>query len=75
MKLLFLIFALFGVIMMTSGQDCHSSPDPGPCDAHFIRYTYNPSSKSCSQFIYGGCAGNSNNFHTNTQCMSSCGGH
>ncbi|KAH0619351.1 hypothetical protein JD844_019396 [Phrynosoma platyrhinos] len=37
-----------------------------------LRYFYNPASKSCEEFIYGGCLGNENNFQTLEQCRLTC---
>ncbi len=47
-------------------------PDPGPCDGRFIRFFYNPSTNDCEFFIYGGCAGNGNNFATKVECSAVC---
>ena len=55
--------------------DCYLPPDPGPCKAYMPRFYYNIHSRSCEQFIYGGCAGNSNNFHYLGECLHVCQSH
>ncbi|XP_077523246.1 BPTI/Kunitz domain-containing protein-like [Amblyomma americanum] len=44
----------------------------GPCDGHFPRYYFNSTSKTCEQFIFGGCAPNGNNFENLEQCKDNC---
>ncbi len=36
---------------------CSLKPDPGPCKALFERYYYDPVSKTCKAFFWGGCGG------------------
>lgn len=45
----------------------------GLCKAAFPRFYYNTSSKSCEEFVYGGCQGNENNFATHDECTRACG--
>ena len=55
---------------------CSLPPVPGPCTTASIqRWHYHPSSRSCRQFTYGGCLGNSNNFPTVMSCETACHGH
>ncbi|XP_068094576.1 actinia tenebrosa protease inhibitors-like isoform X2 [Hyperolius riggenbachi] len=56
----------------TCGDTCTAEPDPGPCMAHIERYYYDPETKSCETFVYGGCQGNRNNFHTLKDCIHTC---
>ena len=51
---------------------CRLPQDPGPCEAAIRRYFYNSQTKKCELFIYGGCAGNENNFETQAECESRC---
>ncbi|KAH8360036.1 hypothetical protein KR093_010228, partial [Drosophila rubida] len=44
----------------------------GPCPNHFRRYYYDPASKSCKIFDYGGCVGNGNNFRSRLVCNLAC---
>ncbi|KAL4237836.1 Tissue factor pathway inhibitor 2 [Mactra antiquata] len=52
--------------------DCLEPKEPGLCDAYFPRYYYDSVSNSCLEFIYGGCMGNANNFHTQSACEAHC---
>lgn len=51
---------------------CQLKYDIGPCDAAILRYFYNTTSGKCEQFVYGGCAGNANNFNTLDECHKEC---
>jgi hypothetical protein len=44
----------------------------GPCRAAFRRWFYSASLGQCQQFVYGGCRGNANNFHSEDQCRRQC---
>ncbi|KAL5008286.1 hypothetical protein ScPMuIL_013867 [Solemya velum] len=52
---------------------CQTAPDRGPCDKSQERWYFNRHSRECKIFIYGGCAGNHNNFQSDEQCMQYCG--
>ncbi|KAL7060054.1 hypothetical protein AAHC03_09665 [Spirometra sp. Aus1] len=52
---------------------CDLPLDPGPCAAYVPRYGFNPHTKRCEAFTYGGCEGNMNNFETEQECMNRCG--
>ncbi|KAH7941211.1 hypothetical protein HPB49_011097 [Dermacentor silvarum] len=51
---------------------CNETKRPGPCAGYFPRYYFNNVTKTCERFIYGGCQGNGNNFHTLEECNSTC---
>ena len=36
------------------------------------RYAFNSASERCEPFMYGGCQGNSNNFLTMRECLTTC---
>ncbi|KAG5837305.1 hypothetical protein ANANG_G00237890 [Anguilla anguilla] len=57
-----------------SSESCVEKQDTGPCRAAFPRFYFDPASQSCQPFIYGGCQGNGNRFHTVEDCMSLCSG-
>ncbi|EFX87486.1 hypothetical protein DAPPUDRAFT_43239, partial [Daphnia pulex] len=51
---------------------CFLPLSKGFCRAHWVRYYYDPSSRSCKSFVYGGCDGNGNNFHSLNECRLAC---
>ncbi|XP_067895684.1 kunitz-type protease inhibitor 1-like [Heterodontus francisci] len=53
---------------------CTYPPVTGQCRADFSRFYYNPFSKSCERFTYGGCNGNANRFEKEEECMRACRG-
>ncbi|KAG7321931.1 hypothetical protein KOW79_014789 [Hemibagrus wyckioides] len=58
---------------MTSAEyaeKCQAEPQVGLCRASFPRYYY--TNGMCKRFRYGGCGGNSNNYHTEEECMKTC---
>ncbi|XP_058821709.1 putative Kunitz-type serine protease inhibitor [Topomyia yanbarensis] len=46
----------------------------GVCRALLPRWRYDPESKTCHEFTFGGCDGNANNFLTYEKCMDTCKG-
>ncbi|RVE55911.1 hypothetical protein OJAV_G00231090 [Oryzias javanicus] len=46
----------------------------GPCRAAFPRWQYNASLGVCTEFHFGGCNANDNNYLSNDDCMSACQG-
>lgn len=44
----------------------------GDCLARNLRYYWNQDMKECLPFIYSGCAGNRNNFLTESDCLGAC---
>ncbi|XP_056635169.1 kappaPI-actitoxin-Avd3c-like [Diorhabda carinulata] len=53
---------------------CHLPEDKGRCRALIPRWRYDPDSKQCKLFNYGGCAGNVNNFVSKEVCIEKCKG-
>ncbi|XP_041667510.1 PI-actitoxin-Axm2a-like [Cheilinus undulatus] len=51
---------------------CVMASEKGPCKAHIERFYYNSTTKTCDIFVYGGCAGNLNNFESTEECMNNC---
>ena len=74
-KSLFTIALAESALFCFAAADCYLPPDPGPCLAYFPRYYYNIHKGTCEEFIYGGCAGNSNNFHYQGECLHVCQSH
>ncbi|CAJ0946498.1 unnamed protein product, partial [Mesorhabditis belari] len=64
-----------GVGALDSGRPadvCQMSKERGPCDHYELRFYYNPESKECKYFFYGGCEGNGNNFEKVEECEHRC---
>jgi len=51
---------------------CELPKETGLCRAGFLRWHYNAATQQCEEFLFGGCGGNANNFHSLSQCMSRC---
>uniref|UniRef100_A0A665VRD4 Amyloid beta (A4) precursor-like protein 2 n=1 Tax=Echeneis naucrates TaxID=173247 RepID=A0A665VRD4_ECHNA len=51
---------------------CTLEPETGPCRASMPRWHFDVSQRKCVRFIYGGCAGNRNNFDSEEYCMAVC---
>ncbi|XP_068234682.1 papilin isoform X9 [Palaemon carinicauda] len=45
---------------------------PGPCRGNYTRWYYDQTVDRCSQFTFGGCKGNGNNYLTENECMQRC---
>ena len=55
------------------GRDACLLPKvPGPCEGYYPRWGYDAESKSCTQFVYGGCLGNNNKYETKEECEAVC---
>ena len=53
---------------------CTAKAVTGPCRAAFPRWYFNAEKNSCDKFIYGGCRGNKNSYHSKEECMQRCFG-
>ncbi|XP_042331067.1 actinia tenebrosa protease inhibitors-like, partial [Sceloporus undulatus] len=51
---------------------CKLAKDSGTCSEKISRYYYNRESKRCERFIYSGCGGNANHFHSAKECEQIC---
>lgn len=58
-----LVVALFLMINYSCSNDdseqdrCTLNPDPGLCNAYFVKYYFNNETKKCEEFVWGGCGG------------------
>jgi hypothetical protein len=50
---------------------CSLKSERGPCKGNFRRYQYDPLSKDCKEFIWGGCGGTVP-FETKEECIQQC---
>lgn len=50
---------------------CDLKPDIGPCKAIFWHYFFNPETRKCEKFLYGGCEGTVP-FETEEECVALC---
>lgn len=51
---------------------CTLEAETGPCRASMSRWHFDMSQRKCVRFVYGGCAGNRNNFDSEDYCMAVC---
>ncbi|KAL1512853.1 hypothetical protein ABEB36_002368 [Hypothenemus hampei] len=51
---------------------CHLPADIGECGNYVNRWYWDTRYKRCSQFYWGGCGGNENNFFTQEECEQKC---
>ncbi|XP_017321747.1 amyloid-like protein 2 isoform X2 [Ictalurus punctatus] len=51
---------------------CSLEAETGPCRASMPRWRFDIHHRKCVHFIYGGCAGNRNNFESEEYCMAVC---
>ncbi|XP_047428980.1 papilin b, proteoglycan-like sulfated glycoprotein isoform X2 [Mugil cephalus] len=56
------------------GSVCSLPRDEGPCDTWKVRFYYDSRAAKCTEFWYGSCQGNGNNFATLEACQRECGG-
>lgn len=67
---LFMLSFIFSAL--TTKEICALPEETGRCRAYIRKFHYNPESKTCEEFTYGGCGGNRNNFDTEAQCLQFC---
>nr|AVM38374.1 KT1 [Eudiplozoon nipponicum] len=63
-------FLLDGQTTASPLSTCQLPQMVGMCRASFPRFYFD--GKKCTEFIYGGCGGNANNFQTKAECESTC---
>jgi len=63
---------LYNLYKLLFLSECFLLPEAGLCLGYFPRYYFNIDTGLCEEFIYGGCQGNENNFHTMAECHAHC---
>jgi hypothetical protein len=58
-------------LMRDEDPQCLKKPDPGPCKGLFESYYFEPKTRSCTTFFWGGCAGTVP-FKTLQECEKIC---
>ncbi|XP_012946540.1 papilin [Aplysia californica] len=56
----------------TASDVCTQPKEIGRCRAAMPRFFYDSQTRSCRDFIYGGCGGNLNNFNSMEGCQRKC---
>ncbi|KAJ6634974.1 Collagen alpha-3(VI) chain [Pseudolycoriella hygida] len=76
MKLLYLVLILVAVALNPlSGLNvdpCVINPDATRCTGVMEKFYFDPSTKTCTKFSYGGCKTNENFFNTYLDCEARC---
>ncbi|XP_050354058.1 papilin isoform X6 [Nymphalis io] len=56
----------------TPKETCNLPKVKGACTGYHVRWYYDSAREQCSQFVYGGCLGNANNFDSRELCQQRC---
>lgn len=65
------------IILLTTPQQhlpdrCLVKTDMGPCKHYIHKWTFNKTEGKCRTFVFGGCLGNENRFHSQMECLYYC---
>ena len=65
-----------GLIGLNLLDPCSEPKDVGSsmCRSSFPKFYFDQKTKSCKQFVYSGCGGNSNKFDDKMECEKTCVG-
>ncbi|XP_049525183.1 isoinhibitor K-like [Dermacentor silvarum] len=73
LAVLLVAIAVTGASAQGRPRLCSLPPVQGTCRGYFPAFYFDSSSRTCRQFIYGGCKGNQNRFESFRQCTRVCG--
>uniref|UniRef100_U3B1W7 Collagen alpha-3(VI) chain isoform 4 n=1 Tax=Callithrix jacchus TaxID=9483 RepID=U3B1W7_CALJA len=59
-------------LALTETDICKLPKDEGTCRDFILKWYYDPNTKSCARFWYGGCGGNENKFGSQKECEKVC---
>nr|ADK26057.1 Kunitz-type protease inhibitor precursor [Galleria mellonella] len=72
-RLFIFVFIAFCVNnIFTLDPKCTLPLETGICRAELHRFGYDTKLKECTQFVYGGCHHNENNFKSLEDCRAAC---
>lgn len=57
---------------LNSQHTCSLPSLKGDCDGNETKWYFDAANERCSQFVYGGCYGNANNFESAAECEDRC---
>ncbi|XP_020810302.1 kunitz-type serine protease inhibitor-like [Drosophila serrata] len=71
MKVL-LILSLALALVSAKPYFCSKEPAYGNCTGNYAVWAYSAAENDCTIFVYSGCGGNYNRFHTQERCIDVC---
>ena len=63
---------LLNTAFFSSSDVCTLPAVEGTCASYEEKWFYNSVEQECQVFVYNGCDGNGNNFHTRAECEKRC---
>ncbi|KAK5977565.1 Kunitz/Bovine pancreatic trypsin inhibitor domain protein [Trichostrongylus colubriformis] len=72
MKLIVVLLIVLVGNALSLKKRCMNKIDAERCGRVEIRYAYDSKIGKCTEFVWGGCQRNGNNFRTIHQCVKTC---